>query len=431
MGNCRFSFTRKSFGAVDYNLDDCLEVFSPKILQNNINDEDLIIKKGLDNPIGTPSLVDIAKCKKDALILIDDNTRNTPAYKIAPLLIKELIKAGLYEKNIKFLVATGTHRAMTRIEKEAKLGKDLVEKFEVLDHVYDDEETILDLGRTDGGIAIHVNRLAVEADLLIGIGHIVPHRIPGFGGGGKIVQPGVCGEITTGQTHWKSALYDSHEIMGTRDNPVRKEIDDVARKLGLDFIVNVILDANGSVVGCVSGDMVEAHKKGCEISRSVFCQSTKTAADIVVSEAFPSDLDLWQAVKGLFSADCLVKRSGVIILAAGLDEGISNQHKEIEKIGYVMPEVIMQMVESVALPDLTVAAHLLHVSRIINGRAKTILVSDHLSKVRTERLGFLFASNVQEAYLMAKEMMGKEAKVAFLRNGGEMMPVVEDRRSLL
>lgn len=151
-------------------------------------------------------------------------------------------------------------------------------------------------------------------------------------------------------------------------------------------------------------------------------------ADIVVSEAFPSDLDLWQAVKGLFSADCAVRKSGVIILCAGLDEGVSGQHNLIEELGYPVPEEILSMVESGKIEDLTVAAHLMHISRIIHRRAKTILVSDTLSKETIVKLGFLYAPNAQVAFDLALDMSPKDAKSVFLRNGGEVMPVVKEGR---
>ena len=427
----RFEFSRKSLGYIEYESERSFGVISPSHNGLSEAEETRAIMESFEKPIGAPRISEAARGRKDAVILIDDNTRNTPAYKIVPKIILELHEAGIRDERIKLLVATGTHRAMTQEEKGRKVGSDILSRFEIIDHLYDDPETMVSMGRTEKGTDILVNRLALDADFLIGVGHIVPHRIPGFGGGGKIVQPGVCGEITTGQTHWLSAQYDSYEIMGIRENPVRKEIDDVARMVGLDYIVNVVLDVDGRVAGCVSGDMVDAHKEGCRVSSEVFCKELTRPADIVVSEAFPSDLDLWQAVKGLFSADCAVRKSGIIILCAGLDEGVSGQHSLIEELGYPVPEDILSMVESGKVEDLTVAAHLMHISRIIHRRAKTILVSDTLSKATIEKLGFIYAPNAQRAYEQALDLSPQDARSVFLRNGGEVMPAVKEGRYML
>ena len=134
---------------------------------------------------------------------------------------------------------------MTLGEKRKRFGPDLMSEYALLDHCHDDPSQLVQLPTTEHGTEVWVNKVVTESDFVLGIGHIVPHRVAGFSGGGKIVQPGVCGSVTTGQTHWLSARFEGAQIMGMIENPVRREIDDVARAAGLTYIVNAILDGTG------------------------------------------------------------------------------------------------------------------------------------------------------------------------------------------
>ncbi|MBP7165701.1 MAG: nickel-dependent lactate racemase [Firmicutes bacterium] len=426
----QFTFTRPDFGAVTVPDDACLGAYAPSESSNARADVGELIEVGMESPIGAPPLEEIARRGQKTVILVDDNTRVTPTASILPGILRRLSRCGIPKKDVRLLVATGTHRAMTIEEKRAKYGDCVCGSYQVVDHEWDNPAAMADLGSTANGTRVIVNKIALEADLLIGVGHIVPHRVPGFGGGGKIVQPGVCGAITTGQTHWLSAQYDSYEIMGKRDNPVRVEIDTVASMVGLDYLFNAVLDRRGRMVRLLAGDFVEAHRVGCRVSESVFGVNVPCEADIVVSEAYPSDLDLWQAVKGLFAADCLVRRGGVIILVAGLEEGVSHQHPVVEATGYHGAREIQSMVDRGELPDMTVAAHLMHVGRIIVDRAKTILVSKGLDRATTEGLGFVYAENAASAICLARDIVGADAKIAFLSNGGEILPIVRQRERI-
>ncbi|HOO87257.1 MAG TPA: nickel-dependent lactate racemase, partial [Synergistales bacterium] len=291
------------------------------------------VRRALAEPIASPGLKDMVKQGDSALLLIDDNTRNTPASRILPLVLEELAAGGVQIQDTAILIALGTHRHMTDAEVEAKVGAELAGRLRIFQHDAHDESGLAHIGVTEHGTDVWVNKLLLEFDHVIAVGHITPHRVAGFSGGAKMVQPGVSGVVTTGQTHWISALYDGAEIMGTIDNPVRREMNAVAKKAGLSFIVNVVLDREERIYRCVCGDPEKAHAAGCEASREIFGVLFPEYADIVVTDTFPADSELWQAAKGIYAGDLPLKRGGVLITVTPCPEGVAQGHPELTEIG--------------------------------------------------------------------------------------------------
>jgi nickel-dependent lactate racemase len=340
--------------------------------------------------------------------------------------VKELERGGIKREGIRFLIASGTHRPMTEEEILIKFGKEIPKKHPFFNHRSWDSSQLVYLGETPSGIPIHINRLVEEVDLIIGIGQIVPHRVSGFSGGGNIIQPGICGEETTGKTHWLSAQFDGWEILGKITNPVKKEIERVAEKAGLEWIINTIQDGTGRLVKVVAGDPVHAYREGASHSREVYQSQLPEEADIVIADSHPYDSELWLAAKGIYAAELAVKQGGVVILITSCPEGISVSHPEVLELGYQTFEEVDQKVRRGEIKKLTVAAHLVHVGRVIKERASGILVSPGISKEQAERLGFIYARDPQEALDIAFSHLSRDAKVAVLQRGGEILPVIKD-----
>lgn len=408
------------FEAPDANL---IGLFEPLNIMPN-DSEYQVVRRGVLNPIGTPLLRDMVNWRNKVLILSDDHTRLTPGGSIIPQLVEELALGGVRRQNIKILIASGTHRDMTEAELYTKLGPYARTEFKVIYHRWRDENALRYLGSTPAGTEVWVNKELMEADFIIGVGQIVPHRVAGFSGGGKIVQPGVCGARTTGQTHWLSAMMPGDEIFGKVDNPVRREIDEVAKMAGLKVIANGVLDASGRLLEVVVGDPVAAHRVGVEISRHVYGVKVPAKADIVLTDSYPADLELWQAAKGIYAADLVVREGGVIILVSPCPEGVATEHPEILAYGYLPFREVREKVEAGAIKDLTVAAHLVHVGRVIREKARGILVTKGINKEQTEKLGFTWAATIREALDLAFSWKGKDASLAVLRHGGDLLPLV-------
>jgi nickel-dependent lactate racemase len=176
------------------------------------------------------------------------------------------------------------------------------------------------------------------------VGHVAPHRIAGFGGESKIVQPGVSGAATTGRTQWAAAGLPGMDLLGVAENPIRAEMDSVEAAARLRAIVNVVMNTRNQMVGCFFGDPVTAHRAACRLSGAVFRGSVPALADVVVIESFPADLDMWQASKAPAAAELAVKPCGVVVLVTPCPEGVSGSHPAVLEFGYQSVERVTSWV---------------------------------------------------------------------------------------
>lgn len=409
---------------VEVKGDRLLGVFAPRELAEGLRPAAEVVAQGLAEPVGMGRLRDLVAPGKRVLILSDDNTRNTPVAGILPGLVAELRAGGLKDEDLTIMVALGTHRQMAPAELAAKFGAGASGRFRILQHCFADEASLVDLGRTEQGTEIRVNRAVTEAEVVVGLGQVVPHRVAGYSGGSKIVQPGVCGAVTTGQTHWLSAAFWGEEILGKADNPVRREMDEVGRRCNLAAIVNAVLDGAGRLMHLVCGEPVAAHRKACALSEGVYGVQIPRKAPIVITDSHPADLELWQGAKGYYSAELAVADGGVVILESPCPEGVAVSHPDVLHYGYRPYAEVKELVETGRLKNLTVAAHLVHVGRLVREKGRGILVSTGIGPEEAGRLGLLWAPDLSAAYAEAQALVGRDAEVLVFRNGGDILPVV-------
>lgn len=386
--------------------------------------------KALNEPIASPSLANLASGKKDILFLVEDNTRGTPLDKMLPIVTEYLISSGVPAGAISFMTAPGTHRLMTDAELRAKLGDYIIDNFAVIQHDARRIEDLADLGEiTAGGVTIpvHINRRALKADMLVGTGSIVPHSDAGYSGGAKIVQPGICGFVTTQATHRAAGLCPDVPLGLLEGNPCRMGIDAVGKLVGLAFIINVVKNFSGEVAGFFCGDFMKAHRAGVELSRKAFSVEIDRTADIVVASSHPADADYWQGIKGLTSAYFAVTRGGAIVLASPCPEGLVHNHPLYAYWLATPAQEIEQAIEAASPYDLStdvIAATVALGSRRVLARADVYMVTDGLSDECVRSMGYIPARSVQEAYDRALEGR-KNATVGILPQGGVSLPVVK------
>jgi nickel-dependent lactate racemase len=384
------------------------------------------IRRALRNPIGSPPLLEMVKPKDRVVILGDDITRPTPQDIIVPVLLNELNAAGVPDENIEVIIALGTHRCMNEREIRGKYGDEVVERVPVINHDYKDPKNLVDVGKTESGIPISVNKKVYDADFVIGVGNIVPHCYAGWGGGGKIVQPGVSGEETTAMTHIMAGkVRPVSKLIGRLDHKVKEEIDAVALKAGLNLIVNTVLNQEDKIAHVVVGDPVEAFREGVKVAEKIYCPAVPGQADIVVVSSYPADIDFWQATKPLDYASVAVKKGGTIILVTPCPDKISPMHpifRERATLGY---DENLRAIENRELDDLVAGGVLLLHAQILE-RAEVICYSDGLTEDDKEALGFQHASTMNEAVKMAFKSQGRDAKVGVLKCG-EILPTIKQK----
>ncbi len=283
------------------------------------------IRSRIKNPIGTPSLKELARHKRSVCIAIDDMTRPTEVYKILPAVLEELKQAGVDENEIFILASLGTHRPLTRDDLVKKVGGSVVKRFRVYNH--NCYENVKYIGDTSFGTPVHVNKFYLTADLKVGIGMIAPHTLAGFSGGGKLVFPGLCGIETIELNHAPKDLVIKGQIGNIRDNTRRQEIEEGAKMAGLDFIITTVQNAKGETAGIFTGHPDMSFRKAAESAREIYATQVKYDQEVAVFNAFPKDTELLQVLQALNiwatrdEDKALVKRGGTIVVITASSEG--------------------------------------------------------------------------------------------------------------
>lgn len=255
------------------------------------------------HPMGSPGLSELAKGNKSAAILMDDITRPTPANLILPFIVKELKTGGIRLSDITVIIAGGAHRETTTDHIIKKMGTEFVNELNI--QIHDSENNLTFMGTTEKGTPIYVNRTYLESDLKIGIGTILPHPIAGFSGGSKIVVPGVCGGETIRYLHDYTQCYqhDYHGGPGKRvgwaQNVFRREIDAVCDIVGLDFLVNVVLNPKREILELFAGDWKTVYMRGAGMVSECY-KVAPVRADVIVANTYPFDTDMRYMLRGFW-----------------------------------------------------------------------------------------------------------------------------------
>lgn len=407
-----------SFEVPDRNL---AEVLSPRHA-TPLADLEAAIEAGLDRPIGQEPLETWVRPGSRVLLISDDNTRLTPADRIIPALLRRLNAAGVPDERIACIMALGTHRYMRDDELQAKVGPEVFSRIRVFNHAWRDPAALADLGTSSQGTPLLVNRAVTEADVVIGLGAIVPHHIPGFSGSSKIIQPGICGARTTAETHLLSCDSGGDSFLGIVDNAVRRDMDDMAARVGMRTIFNVVMDSQGGVVGVFFGAMQAAFAAGVELAREIYGVAFHETPDIVVANSYPCDLDFWQSHKAQYPAQRMVRPGGTIIVCTPAPEGVSPVHTELLDFTAWSSAAIKQAYRDGRIAN-GVAAALAIAWAMVREKASVITFSPGIPAAHKARLGHTHAASLPEALTEAFRRQGDAARVTVLTHAPDMLPI--------
>lgn len=249
------------------------------------------LEASLDRPIGSPPLEVIARGKQAAIIVVDDLTRPTPVDQVLPMLLSRLARGGMADTKIRILIALGAHPRLTPELIKKKIGRKVAERFPILLH--DSHRECDYLGESSGGVPIYLNREYLQADLRICVGSILPHGLAGFGGGAKLIVPGVAGIDTIEALHRLGTVTASGPGEPPRQT-VRSFIEEATGKAPPSFAVNAILGQQREFVGLFCGDFIDSYREGLPAARSSYSTEVPAGWDIAILSAYPKDTEFYQ-----------------------------------------------------------------------------------------------------------------------------------------
>ena len=288
-------------------------------------------REALRRPVAGPPLETLGLGRRNACVVVSDITRPVPHDIILPPLLECLERSGLRPEDITLLVATGLHAPMDEDQLRETLTDAVVDRYPVINHVARNGEEQADLGTTRTGIPIHVDRRYVRSDLKVLTGLIEPHFMAGYSGGRKLVAPGLVGVETIKHLHGPKILEHPRATTGVLDgNPLHEAALEIARRAGVDFILNVSMDEDRRITGVFAGELDRAHRQGVIHVDDMVVAGVEEQVDIVVTSAagYPLDTTFYQAVKGMVGVLDILKKDGSIVIAAGCADGIGSAEFE-------------------------------------------------------------------------------------------------------
>jgi nickel-dependent lactate racemase len=377
-----------------------------------------IVRKAMENPIGTPRLREIAKGKKKVVVIASDHTRPVPSKVIIPLMLEE-IRKGNPDADITILISTGCHRGTTEAELLSKFGPEIMASEKIYVHDCDDESMLVNIGTLPSGGELIINKLAVEADLLVSEGFIEPHFFAGYSGGRKSVLPGIASRKTVMFNHNATFIDSDRSRTGIVDgNPIHRDMLYAARAARLDFIVNVVINSDKEAIFAVAGDCDLAHIEGRNFLNSQ-CKVSRIPADIAITTngGYPLDQNIYQAVKCMTAAEATLNKGGVMIIGAKSNdghggEGFYKSFSEEQDVSRMMDEFLATPSED-TIPDQWQSQIF---ARILKNY-KVVYISEAPDNI-VEDLHMIPAHSIEEAIKKADEILGKsDAKITVIPDG--------------
>ena len=379
-------------------------------------DEASLLAGALANPVGSPRLSQIARSGQKVVIVTSDLTRPCPSDRLLPPVLDELATAGIAPTDITVVIALGLHRPMSTAEIEAAVGAEVNARVRVINH---DPENTVHLGNTAAGTPVQIFQPVVEADLLVCLGNLEFHYFAGYSGGAKAILPGCASRETLNANH---AMMVHPEASAGRleDNPVRLDIEEGADMVGVDFILNVLVNGRHQIEEAVAGHIEKAHRRGCEFVQQRGTVVIPQRAEIVIVSAggYPSDLNMYQAQKALDNAAHALCEGGIIIWVAECSESMGNKTFEDWLVEADSPQEMLDRIQR----EFVLGGHKAAAIAAVMQKADIFLVST-LSEELVRACGLVPFYRLDVALAAALAEVGQGAKIIALPQGGSVMPV--------
>ncbi len=372
----------------------------------------------LEHPQGTPPLEQLARGRRDACIVVSDQTRPVPHHQLLPPIVEVLLRAGIPRAGIRILVAKGIHGPSTPEEHAALLSSELARRFQVIDHRASAEEELVEVGSLSQGVPLRINRIYAQADLKILTGLIEPHMWAGYSGGRKSILPGITGLDTVRVLHGPAMIAHARTTSGQlRGNPFHSAALEALELAGADFLVNLTVDRRHRATAIFAGHAVHAHQAGCDFLARHCVRHVERPLDFLLTTngGAPLDCSLYQAVKGMTGATPALRPGGEILIACRCPEGLGSAAYQ-QVLGMVdEPRAFLERLHrgEFFLPDQWCAQETLQVAL----RHPVHIFSEGLQGAQVAALGLQAVSSVEQGLQALLARHGRAARWAVVPDG--------------
>ena len=376
------------------------------------------VDAALDAPIGSPRLEELARGKARAVVIASDHTRPVPSKILMPRLLERL-RRGNPAIDVTILIATGFHRLTTRAELVGKFGEEIVARERIVVHDSGDAAALVEAGTLPSGGKLIVNRLVMEADLVVSEGFIEPHFFAGFSGGRKSILPGVVSRTTVLANHCAEFIASPFARTGVLDgNPIHRDMLFAAETARLAFILNVVIDGEKRIVRAFAGDFRRAHETGCRFLKDI-ARVRVPESDIVVTSngGYPLDQNVYQSVKGMTAAEAVCRDGGVIVMCASCADGAGGESFRRNLTEAASPRALLERVAQVPRDRTEPDQWEFQILARVLDRHTVILVTRDCDHAMLNGMHLKTASSLDEALALATEIAGAESRISVIPDG--------------
>lgn len=379
-------------------------------------------------PVGTAPLKDLIRNTENIVVIIDDDTRPTPVADILRVLLPYLADAGIPTGRITIVVAIGTHDPMNIDEIAIRVGTEVASRYSVVQHdAWQDNLTHIDILGYESKLKI--NPVVAQADFRISISSILPHRMAGYGGGPKILMPGVSNFDFIREHHMKREIHPQSKVGVTEGNPFHEDCMKAAKAIGLHFSINCVYDHQGNVAGIVAGSLEIAFASAVKACEERLGHYFEDKVDVTIASAYPH-IHGEQFTKGLTAPDIITKEDGAILLVVPLVENIPDDF--VESFDFVRKQSNNNCIEYLKdkmsrgclfLPEKPLGFNQAVFSTLFRPPVRTILVAPMISRAQAVAMGMEYAETIEDGLAILEKAYPK-ARVAVLPSGGLVVPII-------
>lgn len=401
-----------------------------KVVLPKLANQQGAVRQALEKPVAAPPLAWLAEGRKSACILICDITRPVPNKLFLRPMIETLMAAGIAPANISIVVATGLHRPNEGDELLELVGDPWVmNTVRVENHFARNDADHIDLGATNRGTPVKIDRRFVEADLRIVSGLIEPHFMAGWSGGRKVIAPGVAHHETIRTFHSARFMEDPLAVQcNLAKNPLHEEQLEIVRKVGEVYAINTVLDEDRDLVYVNFGEVIASHLAAVEfISDATIIKVPRRFKTVVTSSAgYPLDKTYYQTIKGMVTPMDILEPGGTLIIASECSEGFgSSEFREAQsKMVDLGPERFLATLKAKTFAEIDEwqTEMQLKPMRISNVQLYTTGLSDEERRIT----GVEMVSSVEQA-IAESVLRHNDPEVAIIPEGPYVIPVCAHR----